>query len=109
MKTKIIPNKDLVLEKIPNPEDKSSDYQETWEKFALTMNGYEVCGDSDSCSDLANQVIKEPKNASLTELRSALFFLQRRHHWNEYSDPADKNIVHLLKFIRDKVRDGEVK
>ena len=27
---KLIPNKDLVLEKIPNPEDKSSDYLETW-------------------------------------------------------------------------------
>ena len=69
-----IPNEDLVLEKIPNPESESSDYQETWEKFALTMNGYEVCGDFESCSDLASQVIKELKNASLTELRSALFF-----------------------------------
>ena len=59
-----IANKDLVLEKIPNPEGESSDYQETWEKFALTMNGYEVCGDFESCSDLASQVIKEPKNAS---------------------------------------------
>ena len=37
-----IANEDLVLEKIPNPEGESSDYQETWEKFALTMNGYEV-------------------------------------------------------------------
>ena len=69
-----IANEDLFLEKIPNPEGESSDYQETWEKFALTMNGYEVCGDFESCSDLASQVIKEPKNASLTELRSALFF-----------------------------------
>ena len=100
-----ISNEDLVLEKITNPESESSDYQETWEKFVLTMNGYNVCGDFESCSDLASQVIKEPKNASLTELRSALFFLQRRHRWNEYSDPADKNIVHLLKFIREKVRD----
>ena len=109
MKRKSIPNKDLVLEKIPNPEDKFSDYQETWEKFALTMNAYEVCGDFSSCSDLAKQVIKEPMNASLTELRCALFFLQRRHRWNEYSDPAEENIVHLLKFIRRKVQDGEIK
>ena len=104
-----IANEDLVLEKIPNPEGESSDYQETWEKFALTMNGYEICGDFDSYSDLASQVIKEPKNASLTELRSALFFLQRRHRWNSpFSDPADQNIVHLLKLIREKVRDGEL-
>ena len=103
-----IANEDLLLEKIPNPEGESSDYQETWAEFALTMNGYEVCGDFESCSDLASQVIKEPKNASLTELRCALFFLQRRHRWNEYSDPADKKIFHLLKFIREKVRDGEI-
>jgi len=69
-----ISNEDLVLEKIPNPEGESSDYQETWEKFALTMNGYKVCGDFEYCSDLASKVIKEPKNASLTELRCALFF-----------------------------------
>ena len=69
-----IANEDLVLEKIPNPECESSDYQETWEKFGLTMSGYEVCGDFGSCSDLASQVIKDPMNASLTELRCALFF-----------------------------------
>ena len=28
-----IANEDLVLEKIPNPEGESTDYQETWEKF----------------------------------------------------------------------------
>ena len=105
-----IANEDLVLEKIPNPEGESSDHQETWEKFALTMNGYEVCGDFESCSNLASQVIKEPKNASLTELRCALFYLQRHYRWNSpYSDPADKNIVHLLKLIRRKVQDGEIK
>ena len=72
-----IANDDLVLEKIPNPEGESSDYHETWEKFALTMNGYQVCGDFECCSNLASQVIKEPLNASLTALRCALFFLQR--------------------------------
>ena len=49
-----IANEDLVLEKIPNPEGESSDYQETWQKFALTMNGYKVCGDFESSSDLAS-------------------------------------------------------
>ena len=38
-------NEDLVLEKILNSEGESSNYQETLENFALTMNGYEVCGD----------------------------------------------------------------
>ena len=42
MKKKLIPNKDLVLEKIPNPEDKSFDYEEPWQEFALTMNAYKA-------------------------------------------------------------------
>ena len=106
---KIIPNKDLVLEKIPNPEGESSDYQDTWEEFALTMNGYEVCGDSESAFELKKQVLADPLNASLTELRCTLFVLQRHHRWNSpYSDPADEDIVHLLKLIRGKVRDSEI-
>ena len=106
---KLISNKDLVLENIPNPEGESFDYHEVWEKFALTMNAYEVCGDSESAFELKRQVLADPLNASLTELRCALFVLQRHHRWNSpYSDSADKNIVHLLKLIRGKVRDSEI-
>ena len=47
---KLIPNENLVLEKIPNPDDKSFDYQEPWIEFALTMNAYEVCGDFKAAS-----------------------------------------------------------
>ena len=104
-----IANEDLVLEKIPNPEDKSSDYQETWEKFALTMNAYEVCGNSETAFETRSKVFKDPLKASLTELRCALFVLQRHHRWNApYSDPEDKRVVDLLKLIRDKVRSGEL-
>ena len=109
MKRKLIPNKDLVLEKIPNPDDKSSDYQETWMGFALTMNAYEVCGDSDTAFETRSKVLKDPLKASLTELRCALFVLQRHHRWNyPYSDPEDKRVVDLLKLIRDKVKSGEL-
>ena len=59
-----IANEDLLLEKIPNPEGESSDYQETWAEFALIMNGYEVYGDFESFSNLASLLIKEPMNAS---------------------------------------------
>ena len=109
MNRKLIPNKDLFLEKIPNPEDTSSDYQETWEKFALTMNAYEVCGNSESAFETRSKVFKDPLNASLTELRCALFIVQRHHRWNApYSDPEDKRVVDLLKLIRDKVKKGEL-
>ena len=109
MKIKLIPNENLDLEKIPNPEDKSSDYQETWMGFALTMNAYEVCGDSDTAFETRSQVFKDPLKASLTELRCALFVLQRHHRWNApYSDPEDERVIELLKLIRDKVKKGEL-
>ena len=109
MKIKLIPNENLDLEKIPNPEDKSSDYLETWMGFALTMNAYEVCGDSDTAFETRSKVFKDPLKASLTELRCALFVLQRHHRWNApYSDPEDKRVVDLLKLIRDKVKSGEL-
>ena len=111
MKTKLIPNKDLVLEKIPKPGDKSSDYQETWEEFALTMNAYEIYGDSETAFETRSKVFKDPKNASLTELRCALFVLQRHHRWNSpYPVPGeDERIVDLLNLIRQKVEKGELK
>ena len=107
MKIKLILNENLVLAKIPNPDDKSSDYQETWMGFALTMNAYEVCGDSDTAFETRSKVFKDPLKASLTELRCALFVLQRHHRWNApYSDPEDKRVIELLKLIRDKVKKG---
>ena len=104
-----ISNEELDLDKIPNPEDKSSDYLETWMGFALTMNAYEVCGDSENAFETRSKVFKDPLKASLTELRCALFVLQRHHRWNApYSDPEDKRVVDLLKLIRDKVKNGEL-
>ncbi len=71
------------------------------------MNAYKVCGDS--AFELAGKVLKNPLNASLTELRCALFVLQRQHRWNEpYSDPDDERVTQLLKLIRDKVEKGEL-
>ena len=110
MKIKLIPNENLDLDKIPNPEDKSSDYLETWMGFALTMNAYEVCGDSDTAFETRSKVFKDPLNASLTELRCALFIVQRHHRWNApYSDPEDKKVVELLKLIREKVKKRDLK
>ena len=73
------------------------------------MNAYEVCGNSESAFETRDKVFKDPLNASLTELRCALFVLQRHHRWNApYSDPEDKRVVDLLKLIRDKVKSGEL-
>ena len=103
-------NSELNLEKIPNPEDESFDYEEPWIEFALTMNAYEVCGDSETAFETRSKVFKDPLKASLTELRCALFVLQRHHRWNApYSDPEDKKVVELLKLIREKVKQGDLK
>ena len=109
MKKKLIPNENLDLEKIPNPDDKSSDHQETWMGFALTMNAYEVCGNSESAFETRDKVFKDPLNASLTELRCALFVLQRHHRWNSpYPVPGeDERIKQLLQLIRNKVEKKE--
>ncbi|WP_413678100.1 hypothetical protein [Prochlorococcus sp. MIT 0916] len=109
MKKKLIPNKDLVLEKIPNPEDKSFEYEEPWQEFALTINAYEVCGNSESAFETRNKVFNDPLNASLTELRCALFVLQRHHRWNSpYPVPGeDERIKQLLQLIRNKVEKRE--
>ena len=108
--SKLITNENLDYEKIPNPEDKSSDYLETWEKFALTMNAYEVCANSEKAFETRDKVFKDPLIASLTELRCALFVLQRHHRWNSpYPVPgADKRVVELLQLIRNKVKKREL-
>ena len=110
MKIKLIPNNDLDIEKIPNPEDESFDYEEPWIEFALTMNAYEVCGDSETAFETRSQVFKDMLNASLTELRCALFIVQRHHRWNSpYPVPGeDKRIIELLNLIRQKVEKGEL-
>ena len=69
-----ISNEELNLDKIPNPEDESFDYEEPWIEFALTMNAYEVCGNSESAFETRDKVFKDPLNASLTELRCAFCF-----------------------------------
>ncbi len=110
-KQNMISNHDLVLEKIPIPEDKSSDYLEIWEKFALTINAYEVYSDSEKAFEERDKVFKDPLIASLTELRCALFVVQLHHRWNSpYSLPGeDEMIVQLLKLIRMKVKKGDFK
>ena len=102
---RLIPNHELVLEKIPNPEDPSWD----WIKFAFTINGYDVSGGSEACADLSKKVLKDPSNANLTELRCALFFQQRAEKWGGgYSDGPEENAKTLIKLIKERVRKGEL-
>lgn len=80
--------------------------------FALTFDGYRFWGSFEKCAEMANA----RRHASLTELRTCLFFEQRR--WRQFEqDPSfepdsDKEalayIRKLVEQIRSRVVAGDV-
>lgn len=102
-----IPNENLTASVVPPTTASWHLIQE----FALTLNGYEVIGQKE-CGTLANRVKKEfsvsttsLQRLSLTELRSCLFFEQRRfHHFGEEPVGDDRVFVNaLLDAIHQKL------
>jgi hypothetical protein len=98
-----IADSDLTLTDIPTVDA-------TWEnisKFALTYSGYEVCGSFEACADIANA----QRHESLADLRTCLFFEQRR--WRHFGyDPDDETMVYIrgiVKQIREYVAAGRNK
>ena len=90
----------MKLEKIPNPDGNWNQ----WERFAHTINGYELQGGFEPCADLANG--GEAK--TLTELRCSLFFEARRErHSGGLTDVSDV-VKQLLREIRRKIADKEL-
>ncbi len=97
-----IANEDLTLEDIPLP---STPWREI-SSFALSFDGYEHWGSFEKCADIANSRAAD----TLTELRTCLFFEQRRHHHFGYP-PDDETMAYirtLIEAIRDKVQSGEL-
>ena len=106
-----IPNEDLTEQVLPSPD---ADWWQIWE-FALAFDGYGHWGSFDECADLGNRwaaayARNKALPESLTELRTCLFFEQRRwHHFGD--DPhetAERYIRDLLAEIRRRVLAGEV-
>ncbi len=95
-----ISNQDLQVDDIPNPD---SDW-DAWNRFAHTINGYDVQGGFKPCADLANGGDAK----SLTELRCVLFFeapLER--HSGDMS--ADQLLIRELPgSIRQKVESRQL-
>ena len=96
----LIPNEQLVLGRIPDPEVELCE----WERFAHTINGYEVMGGFEPCADLANRGTP----TTLTELRCSLFFEARRERHSGGMSSNEEWIRELLRAIRQKVEDGEL-
>ena len=96
----VISNEQLVLDHIPDPEAELWG----WERFAHTINGYEVMGGFEACADLANRGTP----STLTELRCCLFFEARRERHSGGFSSNDKQIRALLGAIRRKVEACEL-
>jgi hypothetical protein len=100
--SKTIANNQLRLEDLPSPD---ADWQ-TLGNFALTFNGYEVWDSFEKCAEVANS----RQDSTLTELRTCLFFEQRRwrHFGDEPNVEAMEYVHSILEKIRVKVLAGEV-
>ena len=97
-----ITNSDLTPEDIPAPE---AEWPDIW-TFALSFNGYEHWGSFEVCGAIAN----ERRHQTLTDLRTCLFFEQRRwRHFGEYPDGEDALYIrNIVREIRTRILHGQV-
>ena len=97
-----IGNRELTLGDIPDPNATWPEFAE----FALTFNGYEAWESFDTCAEIANA----QRHNSLTDLRTCLFFEQRR--WRHFGGPPDEEAMIYLRGVVEKIRcrvaDGHV-
>lgn len=105
---KEISNEDLTLDDIPGP--KFDDWR-NFDSFALTFDGYDYWhGKGRDPGTIANRAWATYRETgdlpqSLTELRTCLFFEQRRlHHWGTGPEKDHaKYLIALLEAIRSAV------
>lgn len=90
-----IPNSELVAFRLPVP---AADWDEI-QKFALTFDGYRHCGSSEACAAVANA----RKADSLSDLRTCLFYEQRR--WRHFGEEPDTNAMAYINRVMEQIRD----
>jgi len=100
--TSEIGNAELSVGDIPS-------FKETWshiEPFALTFDGYGYWGSIEKCAEIASR-----PPATLTQLRTCLFFEARRwrHLGTQPDASAMKRIRALVFAIQEKVRSGDLR
>lgn len=100
-----IKNNELQLVKIPTPDAPMSDIK----KFGQdSFNAFRVHGSVRKCADIFETTInKEPDQNTLTDLRTALFFLIRQDRndvWGETDSDLYRN---LMSQIRERVANGD--
>jgi hypothetical protein len=79
-------------------------------RFALTFNGYDHWGSFEACADIANKFLRAfaengsiPEDVTLTELRTCLFFEQRR--WHHLGELPDEKAIGYLNYLIGKIRE----
>ncbi|MFM7815913.1 MAG: hypothetical protein ACKPGI_02980 [Verrucomicrobiota bacterium] len=90
----LIPNETLRPEDIPGPGAEWPDLA----AFALTFDGYGVWDSFERCAEIAN----ERRGETLTELRTCLFFEQRR--WRHFGEDPDEETMDYLRKVVDRIR-----
>jgi hypothetical protein len=105
-----IPNRELRLDDLPEP--RVADWG-VIEAFALSFDGYVL--HPEDCGEVANIAAERFRSsgalpASLSDLRTCLFYEQRRwRHFAESPDPESLAYIHkLVDAIRDKVKVGDL-
>jgi len=89
-----IANNKLTLADIPSID---ADW-DVIEKFALTFDGYNASGSFEECADIANA----GRHGSLRELRTCLFFEQRR--WRHFGESPDEQAMEYIRGVVEKIR-----
>jgi hypothetical protein len=97
-----VPNSDLHPADIPAA---GASWEDIW-RFADTFQGYKHWGSFEACARIAN----EQRHATLTDLRTCLFFECRR--WQHYGDDPDEEaepyVRGLVAEITKRVASGDI-
>jgi len=88
----VIPNDALCLEHLPPPDASWSEIA----AFALTFDGYEANGGFEAAADIANA----QRHDSLSDLRTCLFFKQRRQR-HAYGPPSAESLAYLRGVVQE--------
>ncbi len=94
-------NQDLTLENVPN-------FNDDWlviGRFALSFDGFDFWKSFNKCADVADKCYSDffnKKNVTLTELRTFLFFEQRR--WNHFGDEPNEEAINYIRSLVEKIR-----
>jgi hypothetical protein len=89
-----ITNDQLTAKDVP-PADAHYD---TIQEFALTFDGYKQNGSFDACAEIANH----RRHDSLSDLRTCLFFEQRR--WRHFGNEPDQEAMSYIRSVVEKIR-----